>query len=207
MNDEARTSDRPTLGIRTWLLIGLAVVAVAGGALWWWLSPAPEAPLDEELELEPPEPQEPVLFTLYFPGPGGRLGAEERELAVGDEPRDRARTLVLALLDGPRASGLVRPFPERVGLQDIYLTGDGVAYVDLGGEELESPPPSGSLAEMMRVYCLVQTLTANLPEVDRVAVLWNGVQRQTFSGHLDTSRPLGPKPDLLSAAARRAATG
>lgn len=202
MTGETRDSTR----VRLWILLGLAVMVVAGGGLWWWLSPGPETALEEALEIEEPEPQEPVVFMLYFPGVGGRLGVEERELAVGDEPRARARTLVLALLDGPRTRGLVRPFPEQVGLHDIYLTPDGVAFVDLGGEELESPPPSGSLAEMMRVYSVVETLTANLPEVRQVAVLWNGVQRQTFSGHLDTSRPLGPKPDLLSAAARRAAS-
>lgn len=203
MTDEARRPSR----IRLWILLGLAVVVAVGVGLWWWLSPAPETPLEEALEFEEPEPQESVVFTLYFPGRGERLGVEERELAVGDEPRARARTLVLALLDGPRTAGLVRPFPERVGLHDIYLTSDGVAFVDLGGEDLESPPPSGSMEEMLRVYSLVQTLTANLPEVQWVAVLWNGVQRQTFSGHLDTSRPLGPKPDLLSAAARRAVAG
>jgi spore germination protein GerM len=135
------------------------------------------------------------------------LEAEERELAVADAPRGRARSLVLALLEGPRTRGLFRPFPEEVGLLDVYLGADGVVYVDLGGEEMESPPASGSLEEMARVYSLVETLTYNLPEVRRVGLLWNGVQRETFAGHLDTSRPLGPKDDLLSPAARRARTG
>jgi hypothetical protein len=29
-----------------------------------------------------------------------------------------------------------------------------------------------------------------------VVLLWNGVQRQTFSGHLDTSQPLAPLREL-----------
>jgi len=190
---------------RRWMVVVAGVVLAAVLALLWWLFvPRGAAPPEEQPGVEAPEVGEPVAFTLYFPGRWGRLEQEERALAVGDEPRGRARALVLALLDGPRTRGLYRPFPEAVGLLDIYLGPDGVAYVDLGGQDLPDPPSSGSLEEMVRVYSVVETLTANLPEIQRVALLWNGVQRETFSGHLDTSRPLGPKEDLLSPAARRA---
>ncbi len=37
----------------------------------------------------------------------------------------------------------------------------------------------------------------NVPQATRVALLWNGTQRLTFSGHLDTSRPLFPDRALL----------
>jgi len=193
---------------RRWILVAGAVVLVAVlGLLWWLFGPRPSAPPEELAGVEAVETGEPVAFTLYFPGPRGLLEAEERELAVADAPRGRARSLVLALLEGPRTRGLYRPFPEEVGLLDVYLAADGVVYVDLGGEEVANPPTSGSLEEMARVYSLVETLTYNLPEVRRVGLLWNGVQRETLSGHLDTSRPLGPKDDLLSPAARRARAG
>jgi len=190
---------------RRWIVVAGAVVLVAVlGLLWWLFAPRRSAPPEELPGVEEAEVGEPVAFTLYFPGSWGRLEAESRELAVADAPRGRARALVLALLEGPRTRGLHRPFPEAVGLLDVYLGNEGVVYVDLGGEEMPDPPASGSLEEMARVYSLVETLTYNMPEVRRVALLWNGVQRETFSGHLDTSRPLGPKDDLLSPAARRA---
>lgn len=195
---------------RRWIVLAGVVVLVAVVGLLWWLLVPRQAPPPEELPgAEETVTGEPVAFTLYFPGRRGQLEAEERELAVADAPRGRARALVLALLEGPRTRGLFRPFPEAVGLLDVYLGADGVIYVDLGGEgeALAKPPSSGSLEEMARVYSLVETLTYNLPEVSRVALLWNGVQRETFSGHLDTSRPLGPKDDLLSPAARRARAG
>lgn len=118
------------------------------------------------------------------------------------DPEGRARAVVLALLDGPREPTLFRPFPEGTVLLDLYLEADGTAYVDLGQEGAEDPPAGGSLEEMMRVYSLVDSLAYNLQEVERVALLWNGVQRETFSGHLDTSVPLEPREEILAAARR-----
>lgn len=147
---------------------------------------------------EPPAPPSQESFDLYFPGGDGLLHAEARQLAVPGDARARARALVLALLDGPRGAGLLRPFPETVGLLDVYLTPDGTVYVDLGAEGMDRPPAGGSLAEMMRAYSIVDTLALDLPEVQRVALLWNGVQPESFSGHLDTSVALPAKRDLLA---------
>ena len=49
---------------------------------------------------------------------------------------------------------------------------------------------------MQTVYSLVDTVVANVPQIQRVALLWNGTQRETFSGHLDTSQPLVPDRKL-----------
>lgn len=180
------------------------ILAILGGAIAvaalvvFLVLPRGGAPEDEA---ETPEPEEierqAVPFELYFPGPGGRLHVEERELAVPDEIRGRARALVLAVLGGPEDPDLARPFPSEVGLLELYLVED-TAYVDLGAPELEHPPSGGSLAERTMVFSLVDTLALNLPEVDRVVLLWNGVQRESFSGHLDTSVPLEPSRELLA---------
>lgn len=191
---------------RTALGVGIGAVAVIVVAALLWLVLEDRGPgLGEEAEEEPPG--RPVAFELYFPAEGGHLVPEERELAVTGDPRSRARVIVLALLDGPREPSLHRPFPEGVLLLDLYLGDDGTAYVDLGGNEEEQPPPGGSLAEMMRVYSVVDSLAYNLPEVERVALLWNGVQRETFSGHLDTSVPLLPREELVAAQRERRRRG
>lgn len=148
-------------------------------------------------------PGEPVAFDLYFPSDDGYLRPERRELAVTTAPRERARAIVLALLDGPEDGALAAPFAEEVTLLDVYLDPAGVAYVDLGSEANEDPPSGGSTAEMMRVYSVVDSVALNIPEVRRVALLWNGVQRESFSGHLDTSQPLRAREDLLAPPARR----
>ena len=98
----------------------------------------------------------------------------------------------------PNASGLVRPLPPEVKLGDVQLSADGTAFVDLRWPGHDDPPESGSTAEMQRVYSLVDSVALNVPQVNRVVLLWNGTQRITFSGHLDTSRPLVADRSLLA---------
>ena len=186
------------------IVLGALALGAVLGLVWafWHGGGARSGPAPTP---EPPPPPSQETFDLYFPGGDGLLHAEPRDLAVPADPRARARAIVLGLLDGPRSEGLVRPFPQEVGLLDLYLTPDGVAYVDLGAEGMDRPPAGGSLAEMMRAYSVVDSLVLDLPEVDRVALLWNGVQPRSLSGHLDTSVALPVKRDLLAPGAARAA--
>lgn len=178
------------------LVIGASLVLVLVVAVWWLLGRggAGSGPGDGD-----DAPRDPTQVVLYFPADDGRLYPEERSLPVGGTPRERTEALVTALLEGPETLGLSRPYPEGVGLLGAYTTPNGVAYVDLGSEEMENPPPGGSLEEMMMVYSVVHTVVENVPEVRRVALTWNSQQRESFTGHLDLSRPLAPMPDLVGA--------
>ena len=174
-------------------VLGLALALVAGGALWWWVQgrdggaggPGRAAVSDGKTS--------PVPFELWVPD-GNGLRLERRELQVTDAPKDRLRKIIETLL-APRPDGS-RLFPEGVTLAGVQLSEDGTAYLNLVWEGHEDPPPSGSTEEMQRIYGMVNSATTNVPEVKRVALLWNGIQRPTFAGHLDTSRPLLPSPAL-----------
>jgi hypothetical protein len=96
------------------------------------------------------------------------------------------------------AAPLVRPFPPEVKLGGVELSADGTAFIDLRWPNHDDPPESGSTEEIQRVYSLVDSVALNVPQVTRVVLLWNGTQRITFSGHLDTSRPLLPDRTLLA---------
>ncbi len=191
-----------------WIL-GIALLLVAGTLAWWWRSGhggrqtrsggAEGAAAGAIGERHP--------FDLYFPANGGGLRAERRELLVSEDPKNRIRKVLLALLAGPsgapppatpNAAGLVRPLPPEVKLGDVQLSADGTAFVDLRWSDHEDPPESGSTEELQRVYSLVDSVALNVPQVSRVVLLWNGTQRVTFSGHLDTSRPLVPDRSLLA---------
>lgn len=133
---------------------------------------------------------------LYFPDENDRLAREERTLASAAEPRARVAAVVGALLSAPPQPPRVAPFPPGVTLGSVFVAGDGVAYVDLRGGDGAEPPVSGSTVERLRIASLVHSILHNVAEVSRVVLLWNGTQRASLAGHVDTSRPLGIDPTL-----------
>jgi hypothetical protein len=173
-------------------ILGLALALLAGGALWWWLQGLGSSTVEGGPEATASKPA-PVPFELWVPDEMG-LRVERRELEVTSAPKDRIRRITEALL-APRPDG-ARLFPEGVGLSGVQLSKEGTAYVNLVWDGHEDPPPSGSTEEMQRVYSLVNSIVTNVPEARRVTLLWNGQQRLTFAGHLDTSLPLAPLPAL-----------
>jgi hypothetical protein len=149
-------------------------------------------------ETAPPPPRavstkvEAGVATLLFPAADGKLHAEPRPLQLPVEADRRVEAVIGALLGGPKSSELAPVLPPGVTLTDCYVDRNGVAYLDLGSKELPDPPPSGSDLELLRIYALVDTVTGNEPRVRSVVLLWNGAQRATFAGHVDTTRPLLP---------------
>lgn len=173
-------------------ILGFALAVLVGAGLWWWLSGRVGGRSGAGAQEESGQGGEAVGFNLYFPAADGGLRAEPRELRVTAAPKDRIRKVVEALLAGPQAPGLLRPMPEGVTLGSVQLGPDGIAYVDLRWPDSPDPPPGGSTEEIQRVYSVVDSIVLNVPQASRVVLLWNGVQRETFSGHLDLSRPLTP---------------
>lgn len=185
---------------RGWVVTAVAVVIVA--ALGYWLGrPGSEdgAPgiLPPETEGLVPVTTETAPAELYFPGDGSRLYGESRELATGD-PEIRGAALVEALLAGPRAGTSLRsPLPDGTALAGVYLLDGDVLAVDLRSETLPRPPATGSRAELLTVYSLVNTVAPGVDGVERVLLMWNGAQPETFAGQVDVSRPLRPDLSLV----------
>lgn len=186
---------------RRFAAIFLAVVAgLALLGLWsLWRARRASTPPASGPAAAPEAPAETVELTLYFPGEDGRLYAERREVPSAAEPVGRARAALTALLSGPRGEGLRAPLPAGVEIGAVTLVGDGTVVVDLRSAGHELPPASGSLGERSMVYSLVDTVLLNVDGSKRVTLLWNGMQRESFSGHLDTARPLVADTSLIAA--------
>lgn len=185
---------RVALGV----LIAAALVVVAGG-LWFFFGRGQGGALPglgDTAATAETEGKD-FLVTLYFPGPNGLLVPERRTIQATSEPKDRVAKIVAALLAGPEQDDLVRPFPEGTEVGSVQITAGGAAYIDLRSASLPDPPPTGSTGEMQMVFSIVHSVAANVEQAPRVALLWNGVQRVSFGGHLDTSRPLYPDRSLL----------
>lgn len=149
----------------------------------------------------PPAVERRLPVDLYFPGADGRLHPERRELLASDRPEEQVRTLLAALLAGPEEDGNLPVFAESYGEVEVaaVLFGrDGVVLVDLHGPDGAPPPGGGSRQEIVTVYSLVNSIALNVGAARRVALLWNGNQRPSFAGHVDTSRPLAPDAGLVA---------
>ena len=130
-------------------------------------------------------------ITLFYVAENG-LGLVEhsRDIAYGNEPLVRARTIIEYQL-GNAPEPLVSPFPEGTTLRSLYLTGNGNAFVDLS-PEVTTEHSGGSLDELFTVYSLVNALTINVPEINAVQIMINGSEVDTLAGHIDLRQPLEP---------------
>jgi germination protein M len=181
------------------LILLLALSILTGCACGGPRGPAPEpaaqAPEGTLPELEHTE------VTLFFPAEDGAvLVPEKRQIVKTAEPVALAKQVVAELIAGPQQPGAVRALPEASVLRQIYLTPDGTAIADFG-PELPAGLGGGSDREMMAVYSIVNALTTNVTGVTRVAILVGGQPADTLNGHMDLTRPLRPRQDLVRGAA------
>ena len=91
---------------------------------------------------------------------------------------------------------LISPLPAEAKAREIWVSPAGIAYVDFPSEMIEALP-HGSLAEIQLVYGVIGTLTASFPNIRSVQFLIDGLQVDSFTGHLDLSRPLLPLADWI----------
>jgi len=137
----------------------------------------------------------PGHLVLFFPGDDTLLHREAREvpeLPTGSAARVR---LVLEELMAGSRDGNASVFPWAAGVQAVFVDREGNAYVDL------SPPPPDAIAgtetELALAYATTNSVVANCPGVEKLQLLFGGQQVATL-GHLDFSRPLAPKLDLVA---------
>jgi hypothetical protein len=143
-----------------------------------------------------PTPQESRSVTLWLPGAGGRIAPFETEVSSAPEPKARIEALLKALLAATPTAPLAPLFDTPVALGAALRGARATLYVDLVSREGAPPPGSGSTLELQRVYAIVHTVVRNEPSVERVVLLWNGAQRRSLSGHVDTGHALVPRPEL-----------
>ena len=192
-----------------------ASIALIGGALTLIVvvvlvlrsdtASSPEAQPPATTETLPSvEPGEGIVARLYFPGQHERLHEVERELPLEGPLEDRARVLLLALLEGPEAAGaepsdeLSPALPDGAGIRHVFRPEPALLLVDLEPPEDPQALAMGSRQELLAVYSLVNTLVLNLDGIERVGLLLGGVQGATFAGHVDTSLPLVANRRLIS---------
>jgi spore germination protein GerM len=187
-----------------WTLLGLSLIAVmvlaavlfrgAGGEK---IRPV-EAPLPAESPPRPAAPGPTKTIRLLFPSEeDSLLHPESREILASSSIGEEAKQTLQELIRGSD-KGYLSPLPPETKLRQLFVTKDGVAYVDLSREVMEKHP-SGSSAELATVYSIVNTLAYNFKSIKKVFLLVEGSEKETLGGHLNLSEPFVP---LLSLNAR-----
>lgn len=152
-------------------------------------------PLTSNLAVENKVAIRPVA--LYYESPDMLLVPERRDVALPENPAAALHMVVGELLKGSANPAVPRLFPEDAVVRAVYLLPDGNVLVDLGGNTLVQGWPTGSHQELMAVYSLVQTITANFAEAKRVRILVNGAPAETLGGHISLAHSLVPFPALV----------
>lgn len=139
----------------------------------------------------------PRVVRLYFESQDMLLAGESRNVQMPQNAVAALSALTRELLKGPANPGVPRLLPADTVLRGAFLLPDGTAFIDLGGATLTQGWATGSHQELMAVYSIVQTVTANFPEAKRVRILLNGVPAETFGGHIAIDRALAPNTAVV----------
>lgn len=129
---------------------------------------------------------------LFFVADGTRLVREARELEACGETNECLTDLMDELFSGP-IGDFDEALPESSAVKSVRLEGD-LAVVDLN-QAFASDLASGSSAEMLAVYSVVDTVCVNYPQITRVKITVEGNEK-TQLRHLDLSDPLLPDYSL-----------
>jgi spore germination protein GerM len=176
------------------VLLAIAVL-VAVGLGWFWANRSVDVALTGAVRTDPAAPAlQKRLVHLYFADSSGKyLSAEQRVVGQPVDVASAARKLVEELIRGPLQEG-TRTLPREASLRALFVTSDGVAYVDFKADALDFHP-GGVETELLTIYSIVDTLVLNLEEVRQVKFLIGGQEAVTLAGHVDLSRPF--KADML----------
>lgn len=137
------------------------------------------------------------LVRLYFESPGMMLIGEPRNVSLPESAAAAVPVVLRELMKGPAVQTSLRIFPADAVVRGAYLLPGGTVVVDLGGPTIAGGWGTGTHQELMAIYSLVHTVTANFPEARRVRILVNGMAAETLAGHISLARSLGPMPSLV----------
>jgi spore germination protein GerM len=100
--------------------------------------------------------------------------------------QNRAKQIILKLIEGS-TKNQGRTISQETVLKEVFLTPDGVAYVDFS-DALQKNHPGGIECELQTLYSVVDSLTVNIPAIKRVRFLIDDAEVDTLMGHTDLTQ-------------------
>jgi spore germination protein GerM len=131
------------------------------------------------------------MVTLFFLAEEDTLfHPEERQIMSSPSVVQEAEEIVEELIKGSD-KGNLSALPAETKLRQLFITKDGVAYVDFSKELADNLAP-GSSTELAAVYSIVNTLAYNFKAIKKVFILVEGGEKETLGGHISLSRAFVP---------------
>lgn len=147
-----------------------------------------------EIPLEPPAPSTAGArsVTLFFVDGEARLTREARDIDTCDDDNSCLKSVLDELLNGP-VGELDEAVPVGTIVDSVSIEGNKAT---IGLNRLFSDSMlSGSSAEILAVYSVVNTVAVNFPQIQKVKLNVDG-NAGTILRHLDLSDPLVPDYSL-----------
>lgn len=125
--------------------------------------------------------------TLYVADDStGSLRTQQTTISLPENRQESAEELIRALLSVYLDKNSPHVIAPGSDVRDVFLVDPGVAVIDMNSVFADGHR-SGILVEDLTVASLVETLSQNLPGIQRVKILVNGKERDTLAGHADLS--------------------
>lgn len=169
------------------LLILLVAVVLMG---WYALSlkrRAEQLPVRaaDTRPIAPPPSGKSAAVTLYLADDNdGMLHRRSANIALPQEPTERAREVVRAVISAYLEKGSKHPLATGADVDAVFLVKPNIAVVDTNAEFAEGHR-SGIMVEQLTVASIARSLAENVPNVGRVKILVQGKERETLAGHAD----------------------
>ena len=135
--------------------------------------------------------------SLFYAGPATLLVAEQRSVALPENPAAALPIVLRELIKGSANAGVASLFPNETAIRGAYLLPEGTAVVDMGGPAFSDGWTTGTHQELMAIQSIVQTVVTNFPETRRVRILVNGTPSETFAGHISLGGAFAPVPSMV----------
>lgn len=172
------------------LIIGTAVmlaIALGMGLYMRRVSrrAAQQEPATYTQPVEPPVsgPTEQITLYVAYDDPG-TLRAQGARIPLPAGRQERAEELLRALVVIYLDKNSPHPLPAGSEVRSVYLVDPGLAVIDTNAAFADGHR-SGVLVEELTVTSLVETLSVNIPGINRVKILVDGKSRDTLAGHVD----------------------
>jgi len=177
--------------------IVVVLLSVIIGAIAFWSDqpltlkrPAFQRAMSESARPRFEGPKKTVM--LFFVNQHQKILQEEpREIEGGTTGTEDAKRILEELVKGPE-SELLPAVPRAAQVRNLFIDSSGIAYADFD-RELKEGLSGGAQDELYTVFSIVDSLTANLPQIKRVQILVEGADIPTLMGDVDTRAPLAPR--------------